>query len=125
MTILRERTVWVRERPPRHPKLALTREEQDQALRVLWMLCKVHKGMARAAVAIGTSRTVIKYVLAGTHPVSAKIALRLAKIAQPAMGDMLAGRWPTTGACPYCGQRGRRGAVPTLLDRVRSTLSGG
>jgi hypothetical protein len=41
--------------------------------------------------------------VARKEPVSASLAFRVARLARVGIDDLLAGKYPPTGACPHCG----------------------
>lgn len=44
-------------------------------------------------------------IVAGGKPVSASLAFRVARLANVSIDELLAGRYPPPGTCPYCGHR--------------------
>jgi hypothetical protein len=55
------------------------------------------------AKALRFTATTIKHTLEG-KPVSASMAFRVARLAGVTVDDVLAGRYPAPGTCPYCGR---------------------
>ena len=105
MAILRERTVWAKERPANVTRRAtdLNPEEQAgvrKALQVLRRRLGTWGGLAKALRV--KTRTLQSY---GTKRVpSAAVAIRAARLAGIPVEDLLNGKWPVEGACPHCGR---------------------
>jgi hypothetical protein len=80
----------------------LTKEEQAHvraALRFLRARCGGWKNVAR--VLRGSCITL--RCAANGRPVSASLAVRVARFAGVGVDEVLNGRFPPPGACPYCG----------------------
>ncbi len=86
--------------PPRAPRGDLTAEEQRHVKAALRFLRIQHGGWAALAKAL---RYRMKSLNDG-RPASARLVLRLARVAGAPVDDVLAGRWPPPGACPHCGR---------------------
>lgn len=80
----------------------LTPEEQERVRIALRFLRGRYGDWATVAKAIGFDRNTIKDVTYG-HPVSARLAFRIARHAQVGIDDLLAGAYPPAGTCPKCG----------------------
>lgn len=80
------------------------------AIRFLRIRCG---GLKSLAAALGIGRHTLK-VVGRRGGVSANTAFRVARFAGVAVDDVLAGRFPAPGACPYCG----RGLGQDAGDRV-------
>ena len=105
MAILRERAVWKAPRPAHETRRAtdLTPEETEHA-RLALRFMRTRIGAVKLAEALRVQRRLIgKACVRGGKP-SAVIAIRLARVAGTTVEDVLAGRWPPDGACPYCGR---------------------
>lgn len=42
-------------------------------------------------------------IASGRKPVSARLVIRIAKLAKVGVDDVLTGRFPAPGTCPHCG----------------------
>ncbi len=71
------------------------------ALRVL---TKRYGSQPALAEAMGLKVATVKYAAKARGTVTAGVALRAARAAKVPLEDVLAGRWPKPGACPYCGR---------------------
>jgi hypothetical protein len=88
-------------RPPTD-RFDLTRKEQEHvraAIRFLRLRCGTWEMTAKALRF--KRRTVQEAVYGAT--VSASMAFRVARLAGVPIDDVLAGRFPPVGTCPYCG----------------------
>jgi len=105
MAILRERVRWERERPPTETRRSsdLTPEEQANARVAIRFLAKRHGTYGALAKAMGANLATVRCA-AQRGTVSAGVVLRLARVAGVPLEEVLAGRWPTDGACPHCGR---------------------
>lgn len=70
------------------------------ALKFLRTRCGGWDGVASA---LAFARTSLTDTAHGRIPPSASMAIRIARIAGTTIDDVLAGRFPAVGACPYCG----------------------
>jgi len=105
MAILTERKTWTKPKPANAVRRSsdLTPEEQAHVRVALRFLSKRFGTYQKLAEAMAAKRATV--LLAGrTGSVSAGIALRVARAAGVSFEDVLAGRFPTAGACPYCGR---------------------
>ena len=107
MAILRERTVWKKSAKTQTPRSTdLNAEEQENLRAALRVLVIRYRSWNRLAQAMGVlPRTVQK----GSHRCGkpgAGLALRAARVAGTTVEEILAGKWPVPGACPYCGRGG-------------------
>jgi hypothetical protein len=80
----------------------LTAEEQKNvraALRFLWARCGGWKPLGKAlrASPLALSKRGL--------PISAGLAVRVARFASVGVDDVLDGRYPPAGTCPHCGHR--------------------
>jgi plasmid maintenance system antidote protein VapI len=73
-------------------------------VRVAMRFLKARAGGWHAlAPALGFKAKTLTNVNEGARP-SAKLAFRLARFAGASIDDLLAGKFPLPGACPYCGR---------------------
>lgn len=80
----------------------LTAAEQKAmrtALRFLYTRCGT---WAVAADALHLHEGTLRNVMSG-RPVSASLAVRVARFLGASIDDLLAGRYPPPGTCPFCG----------------------
>ncbi len=101
MTILREKVIYSRQNRHRTGISALMPTEQENAKRALRALCKRIGGARKAALAMGMSHGAVAHA-AGKRPVSAEMALRIARAARVPVSDVLRGVWPPR--CWACGR---------------------
>jgi len=81
----------------------LTQEEQDR-VRVAIRFLRIRFGKAMLlAKALGFRASTIRRVLEGRDMVSPTMVIRVARLAQVAIDDVLAGKYPAKGMCPHCG----------------------
>lgn len=82
----------------------LTKEEQDHVRRALVFL-RARSGGSWAPVAklLRFKPGHLVHVAGGRDPVSASMAIRIARIAHVGIDALLAGEYPAEGTCPYCG----------------------
>ena len=82
----------------------LTQEEQDR-VRVAIRFLRIRFGKAMLlAKALGFRASTIRRVLEGRDMVSPTMVIRVARLAQVGLDDVLAGRYPAKGTCPHCGR---------------------
>ena len=82
----------------------LTTDEQANvriALRLLRLRCGGWKALAKG---LGLKHNTISHV-AGGKTVSARMAVRVARLAAVSVDDVLTGKYPPAGTCPHCGHR--------------------
>jgi plasmid maintenance system antidote protein VapI len=70
------------------------------ALRFLRLRCGTWVTVAKA---LRMRHSTLMNVANGQKSVSAKLAVRIAKFAKVGVDDVLTGRFPAPGTCPYCG----------------------
>jgi hypothetical protein len=106
--VLVERTVWKKHRPANATRRSsdLTPEEQANAKAALRVLRVRHGTAAKLAVALQATEATVTACLARRAPVSAGLALRVARLAGVHLEDVLSGAWPKAGSCPMCGRCG-------------------
>jgi hypothetical protein len=105
-TILRERVVWTKTRPSNETRRSsdLTPEEQANVKTALRFLVKRHGTARKLAGAMKANFGTVAAAILARGTVSAGIALRAARVAGVPLEEVLAGRWPVSGACPHCGR---------------------
>jgi hypothetical protein len=84
----------------------LTTEEQKNVRDALRFLRTRTGGIAALAKGLRADPAYLRRVIAGNDPVSASVAVRVARLAGVGIDDMLAGDYPPAGTCPYCGNVG-------------------
>jgi len=72
------------------------------ALRFLRAKCG---GWGPVAKTLRLGLSTITMIVGGHRTPSPLIAFRIAKLAKVSVDDVLAGRFPSPGTCPYCGHR--------------------
>lgn len=82
----------------------LTKEEQAHVRTALRFLGTRLGGWASVAKALRFNEGTISNVIAGAT-VPASLASRSARLAGVTVDDLLAGKYPAPGTCPYCGHR--------------------
>ncbi len=70
------------------------------ALKFLYQRCGAWEPLSKA---LGTSCDMLSRTTCGMRPVSARMAIRVAKFAKVGVDDVLTGRFPPEGTCPNCG----------------------
>lgn len=81
----------------------LTADEQRNvrtALKFLHLRCGGWEAVARA---LGMGETTVTNTAHAHSGVSARMAFLVARLAKVGVDDVLSGRFPAVGACPYCG----------------------
>lgn len=81
----------------------LTKEEQAHAREAVRFL-SIRIGATAFPKAIHADPYTIRRVLDGRIPVSASLAVRVARLASVGVDDVLTGKFPPAGTCPHCGQ---------------------
>ena len=83
----------------------LTTEEQTNVRTALKFLrLRSGGGWEPLAKTLGFKSITLSHV-AGGRTASASLAVRVARLAGVPVDDVLAGRYPGEGTCPYCGHR--------------------
>jgi hypothetical protein len=80
----------------------LTKQEEANVRAALQFLRLRLGGWASVGKAIGFKETTVVNVAKGSS-VSASMAIRVAKLVHVGVDDLLAGKFPPPGTCPYCG----------------------
>lgn len=81
----------------------LTAQEQANVRAALRFLRLRSGGYEALAKGIRSTRKALT-LMASSRPPNASLALRLARFARVPFDDVIAGRFPPLGACPYCGR---------------------
>jgi hypothetical protein len=81
----------------------LTQEEQGNVRAALKFLRLRFGTVALVGAALKLRPDMISETLTGRKSVSAELALRIARLVQVGIDDLLAGKYPLPGACPFCG----------------------
>jgi hypothetical protein len=111
MTILKERQVWKRPKPE-PPKVCKTRlgvlsDEQEEGVRRALGALKIRYGSLNAlARSIRVDPTYLNLMFNGRRKVHPGLAICAAQVAGVPVDDVLTGKFPAEGACPYCGRTG-------------------
>lgn len=82
----------------------LTDQEQDNVRVALRFLHARARGWGPLSVVLGFKRKTLESANQG-RLVSATLAFRAARFAGVSMEDVLTGKYPAAGVCPYCGHR--------------------
>lgn len=106
MAILKEREVWVRITGNRRrgPLDRLTQEQRDGVRRAIGALSGRYGSLTKLAKAMGVHSTTVIRAARVTGKPSAGLAVKLAKLAGVPVDDVLSGKFPVAGSCPYCGR---------------------
>jgi hypothetical protein len=83
----------------------LTKEEQGHVGLALRFLRARAGGWDALAKVLHFGRSTLLDAASGRHPPTASMALRIARLAQVGVDDLLAGRYPEAGACAHCGNK--------------------
>jgi hypothetical protein len=83
--------------------IRLTEGEQEHVRHALRFLRFRAGGWKPMAAALGFKRKTLTNVSEGDG-VSPNMAFRVARLAGVTFEDVIAGKWPPTGACPHCGR---------------------
>jgi hypothetical protein len=82
--------------------LDLTPAEQDNVRKALRFLHARCGGWVPLAKVLRADKQSVARV-AGGKPVTASLAVRVAKLATVGVDDVLGGKYPPAGCCPHCG----------------------
>jgi hypothetical protein len=82
----------------------LTKEEQDHVRAALTFLEIRCGGRPLLAKAIRFTPGSLAHMTGGRAQITASAAVRVARLAQVGIDDLLAGRYPVAGMCPHCGR---------------------
>ena len=81
----------------------LTKEEQENVRAAVRFLAARFGSLKLLSVALG-NKEMLGRVGLDRQEMTAKIAFRIARLAQVGIDDLLAGKYPVDGACPYSGR---------------------
>ncbi|MGK3964990.1 hypothetical protein WMF01_30900 [Sorangium sp. So ce1667] len=81
----------------------LTNQEEANVRAALQFLRLRLGGWASLAKAIGFKEATLANVTKKGRGVSASMAMRVAKLVHVGVDDLLTGKFPPPGTCPYCG----------------------
>jgi transcriptional regulator with XRE-family HTH domain len=81
----------------------LTPKEQRNVRTALRFLRLRAGAWVVVAEALRVAEDTIEKVINGRRNVTASMALRVARVADVSVDDVLAGRWPSPRTCPHCG----------------------
>jgi hypothetical protein len=82
----------------------LTKEEQEHVREVLRFLRIRFGNTILLAKGLRMKSDTLYPVMTGKESVSAALVIRVARLAQVGIDDLLAGRYPVKGTCPHCGR---------------------
>jgi len=102
----------------------LDEKEQTHVRTALRYLRGRMNGWKAVAAALRFSDGGLKAVLSGTSAVSASMALRVARLLNASIDDLLAGRF-LPGACPRCGHVPDFTDEPTIAESAPRAPAGG
>ena len=80
----------------------LTDVEKANVRKALVFLHKRFGTWAHVASTLGFKATTLSRVACGLKPVSALAVMRVARLVRVPVDDVLAGKYPPPGECPYC-----------------------
>ena len=100
----------------------LTLTEQKHVRTAMRYLRRKMGTRAALADALSATYRTIQHVTDGTRSVSASMALRVARLAEVSMDDLLAGRY-VPGACPRCGYAPDFADESTAVEDVPRSLT--
>jgi hypothetical protein len=83
----------------------LTAKEQNCVRAALQFLRHRCGGWKPFADALGVKSITLARMGSGQRPPSARVVLRVARLASVGVDDVLSGRFPAPGTCPHCGNR--------------------
>jgi hypothetical protein len=82
----------------------LTKEEQDNVRSALRFLVTRSGDRRAIAKALRVHADTISRMTRAGIAIGPSVAIRVARMAQAGIDDVLAGRWPVPGTCPHCGR---------------------
>ena len=83
----------------------LTKEEQAHVRAALQFLRQRCGGWGPLAKSLHTMAEYLSKMAQGTKKITPSIAFRVARFAKVGVDDVLTGKFPAPGTCPYCGHR--------------------
>lgn len=106
MAILTERQGWTRKRKQARASLDLTAAEQANVKAALRVLRTHLGGWHAVSAALACTHKTLEHSISQRGKASGAMAIRVARIAQVSVEDVLSGAFPKRGACPRCGWLG-------------------
>lgn len=85
--------------------LDLNADEQKAVRAALHFLRRQCGGWKPLARALACNEVSLSGMAGGHRPVSPRIAFRTARFVKVGVDDVLTGRFPAPGTCPFCGHR--------------------
>lgn len=82
----------------------LTTEEQAHVRTALRFLRTRCGSWDRVAVALRMNDSTLGHIVHDGRSVGAGLAVRVARFASVPVDDVLSGKYPAAGSCPYCGR---------------------
>ena len=92
----------------------LTTQEQENVRGALLFLRTRCGGWKPLTKALRFQGKTLLHVSGGSRPVSASMAVRVARLASVSVDDVLTGKYPAQGTCPHCGYRAPDGERPAV-----------
>ena len=82
----------------------LTKEQRANVMAALRFL-RIRVGTWKIfAKTLGFEMSTMRNIDKGVNPASVNLAFQVSKLAGVPFDDVVAGRYPPAGACPYCGR---------------------
>jgi hypothetical protein len=107
VTILRERVIWAKPRAQNETRRSSDLTPQEQAnVQAAVRFMRARLGVTKLAEALKTTTKTVKRASSVRGKPSAGLAIRVARLADVPVEDVLAGRWPVPGGCRHCGRGG-------------------
>jgi hypothetical protein len=104
MSILHEPKAWRKERVATSREPDLSPDQIVNVKRAIHFLTRRHGNLAKLAKAMCMPRCTVARASNKRGIVTARTALRLARVAEAPLDDVLNGSWATGTACPRCGR---------------------
>jgi hypothetical protein len=82
----------------------LTTKEQGN-VRTALLFLRTRTGADTLSKVLKADRAYLRRIIAGHDPVSASVAVRVARVAGVGVDDVLTGKYPLPGTCAHCGHR--------------------
>lgn len=83
--------------------LKLTPDEQDSVRAVFRLLRQRFGTWESLAKALGMCKRTLTKVMYRDKNVTTDMAFRVSRLVKAPLEDVIAGKWPAEGACPFCG----------------------
>ena len=108
MTVLRERQSWVKvKRPSDFEPLDRLTSEQERHVRAAMAVLRIRFGsFAKVAKAMKVQRKTVERHASGRGRPTPGMAIRVASLVGVTVDEVLTGKFPLEGSCPYCGRIG-------------------